>query len=236
MFHGNWYINRSEEEMKEKLREDLKRMFKTEIETMNTEKKIVITTDGKTTTARLFENKKVIKEAEAKCSPEDIFSFETGVKLAIERLFEKKYYCGIIKCVSGSSIFKEGELYRIKDGYFVSENGIKSLTLDTPYESIEQINKTCHAKFREAVPKDYLKTGVFGKSKLFGWFVIVNDNLIFENGGFTEINSYNDKLHCISCRDVYNDSIDIIVKAKSFTSAKSDRSTRCVIWERKDEA
>jgi hypothetical protein len=51
--------------------------------------KIVITTDGKTTTARLFNGKELIKKAEAKCSPDDTFDFMTGAKLAMERLEEK---------------------------------------------------------------------------------------------------------------------------------------------------
>ena len=50
------------------------------------EKKIVITTDGKTTVARLFDGGKVIKEAKADCSPEDKFDFVQGAKLAFERL------------------------------------------------------------------------------------------------------------------------------------------------------
>lgn len=55
------------------------------------EKKIIITTDGKTTTARLYEgDKSLIKTAEAKCSPSDTFNFETGAKLAFERLFAEE--------------------------------------------------------------------------------------------------------------------------------------------------
>lgn len=52
--------------------------------------KIVITHDGKTTLARLYENNKVVKSAEAKCSPDDEFNFETGAKRAFERLTEEK--------------------------------------------------------------------------------------------------------------------------------------------------
>lgn len=51
--------------------------------------KIIITTDGKTTTAKIYEDGKVIKTATAKCNPEDEFDFMTGAKLAFERL-EKK--------------------------------------------------------------------------------------------------------------------------------------------------
>lgn len=48
--------------------------------------KIVITTDGKTTLARLYDGKTVVKAAEAVCSPSDTFDFNVGAKLAMERL------------------------------------------------------------------------------------------------------------------------------------------------------
>lgn len=52
--------------------------------------KVVITSDGKTTTAVLYNGKERVKTAKAECSPEDTFSLETGAKLALDRLFEKK--------------------------------------------------------------------------------------------------------------------------------------------------
>lgn len=51
--------------------------------------KIVITTDGKTTLARLYDGKKVIKRAEAKCSLNDEFDFNVGAELAFNRLMGK---------------------------------------------------------------------------------------------------------------------------------------------------
>lgn len=51
--------------------------------------KIVITTDGKTTLARLYDGKKVIKTAEAHCSPDDKFDFSVGANWAMERLIGK---------------------------------------------------------------------------------------------------------------------------------------------------
>ena len=50
--------------------------------------KVVITTDGKTTTAKMYEGKKRLKTAESKCSPEDTFDFAIGAKLALERVIE----------------------------------------------------------------------------------------------------------------------------------------------------
>lgn len=54
--------------------------------------KIIVTTDGETTTARLFSGKELVKSAEAKCSPRDEFVFETGAAIALDRLLgrEKK--------------------------------------------------------------------------------------------------------------------------------------------------
>ena len=53
--------------------------------------KIVITTDGTTTTAKLYNGKEVIKSAEAKCSPQDKFDFKHGVGIAISRLLDWIY-------------------------------------------------------------------------------------------------------------------------------------------------
>jgi hypothetical protein len=48
--------------------------------------KIVITTDGKTTTARMYEGKRVVREGKATCSPEDKFDYDYGAQLAFDRL------------------------------------------------------------------------------------------------------------------------------------------------------
>ena len=67
--------------------------------------KIVITHDGKTTLARLYEDNKVVKSAEAKCDPRDEFDFTVGAKLAFERLTgeEKK-----------EPPFKVGDVVKVK--------------------------------------------------------------------------------------------------------------------------
>ena len=52
--------------------------------------KIVITTDSKTTTAKMYEGTKLLKTAKSKCSPEDTFDFAIGAKLALERVTEKE--------------------------------------------------------------------------------------------------------------------------------------------------
>ena len=50
---------------------------------------IVITTDGTTTTATLREGKRTIRTATAKCAPGDIYDYETGARLAFDRLFSQ---------------------------------------------------------------------------------------------------------------------------------------------------
>lgn len=50
--------------------------------------KIVITSNGKTTLARLYDGNRVIRRAEAKCSPKDTYDFATGANLAYDRLMQ----------------------------------------------------------------------------------------------------------------------------------------------------
>lgn len=54
-------------------------------------RKILIITDGITTTARMYEGKEVAKSAEAKCSPDDEFDFRIGARLAFNRLLGTDY-------------------------------------------------------------------------------------------------------------------------------------------------
>ena len=87
------------------------------------ENKIVITSDGVETRARLYDGNKIIKTAAAKCSPDDNFSFETSAKIAFERLIdseekeEPKYFTGKVVCVSEQYAgFTVGKIYEFVDG------------------------------------------------------------------------------------------------------------------------
>ena len=92
------------------------------IEGLACENKIVITTDGAETLARLYGGNKVIKTATAKCSPDDKFDFETGATIAFDRLFDKyekeepKYFNGKVVCVHGELGFTAGKIYEFVNG------------------------------------------------------------------------------------------------------------------------
>ena len=76
--------------------------------------KIVITTDGKTTTAKLYNNKSLRELATAKCSPEDKFDFNIGAKLAMDRLM--KAVEDDTNAKDDNDVINVGDKVRIVDG------------------------------------------------------------------------------------------------------------------------
>jgi hypothetical protein len=97
------------------------------------ESKVVITTDGTTTRAALYDGHKLIREAKAICSKEDVFDFETGAKIAFERLTAKpaepkpkkvlKLLNTKIFVIDGQGDFESGHIYEIKDGKIIDDEG-----------------------------------------------------------------------------------------------------------------
>lgn len=85
---------------------------------------VVITADGKTTTATMREGKKVIKTATATCSDKDTFDFAEGARIAFERLQgrdpfpkeQKPERPGKLLCVKEgvNGFFEAGKVYGIK--------------------------------------------------------------------------------------------------------------------------
>lgn len=88
-------------------------------------KKIVITTDGKTTTAKLFNGKDLVKSAEAKCSSCDAFDFEKGAALAVDRLLGRTVVAAEAPKFTKGDL-KTGMFGRMNDGrwFVVLENKI----------------------------------------------------------------------------------------------------------------
>jgi hypothetical protein len=108
--------------------------FETTLEPVHDNSKIVITTDGKRTTAKLYDGKKFIKSAEAICSLDDEFDFNIGAAIALERLtgqlestleVEEHFYNGKVVCVSSGcyeTAFTLGKIYEITEGELKAEN------------------------------------------------------------------------------------------------------------------
>lgn len=116
--------------------------------------KIVITTDGKTTLARLFDGKTMVKRAEAKCAPSDTFNFNTGANLAFNRLVYGTDYNPqdvVVKakpaaaesnpepvklyCVNGyEPFFTQGRVYEFDSGRIKMDNRESRF-----YESIDDL-------------------------------------------------------------------------------------------------
>ncbi len=90
---------------------------------------IVISTDGHTTEAIKIQNGQIVSKAEAKCDFRyDKFNFNTGAKIALDRLtkeipYKDKPYNGKALCYDVHNqknvpgCFKENKIYQFKDGY-----------------------------------------------------------------------------------------------------------------------
>lgn len=93
------------------------------LEPDTTQQKIIITTDGKTTTARLYNSKTLEKETVAKCHPDDEFDFKKGADYAFKRLFNT-YYTGKVVCSKAwSGPWTVGKIYPVVDGIIHNDNG-----------------------------------------------------------------------------------------------------------------
>ena len=93
--------------------------------------KIVITTEGDTVLARLYEGKKVLDETKATCSKDDKFVFGTGAQIAFDRLLgnepkKEEWFTGKmvrIRDLTLADYSNKGKVYYFKDGYETDRNG-----------------------------------------------------------------------------------------------------------------
>lgn len=93
--------------------------------------KIVITTEGNTVLARLYEGKKVLEETKATCSKDDKFVFSIGAQLAFDRLLGKEpkreeWFTGKmvrVQDLTWAGYLNKGKVYYYKDGYETDRNG-----------------------------------------------------------------------------------------------------------------
>lgn len=117
--------------------------------------KIVITHDGKTTTATLYCEDGTKKVVTAKCHPEDTFDFFVGAKLAVERLHDycTPKYNGKVVCVDNYRnlcAYSVGKIYQFVNGKLTDNHGNK-LPLDNPIRSFKEWQEFTSSKFIEIV-------------------------------------------------------------------------------------
>lgn len=93
--------------------------------------KILITRDKKDPMRVIARDLGTNKTAEARCNPQDTFKFETGARLALDRLLgaeptEKKApgWSGRITPVDARSVYwTNGRIYEVKDGVICDDDG-----------------------------------------------------------------------------------------------------------------
>ena len=114
--------------------------------------KVVITTDGVTTTANLYSKNTKVRTATAKCSPDDEFDFAVGAKLAMERLYPDKIEskteptpkylnCKFIVTdltKDAREYITDGKVYTMIDGRFEHDLGSK-WPIATPIENADDL-------------------------------------------------------------------------------------------------
>lgn len=94
------------------------------------------------------------KTGVAKCNPADEFDFNTGAKLALERLInpepeKPKYYTGKVVCIdSKTSSFTKGKTYVVTNGNLNSNDGVYEYHR---FASFADIQATLASQFIELV-------------------------------------------------------------------------------------
>jgi hypothetical protein len=121
--------------------------------------KIVITTDGKTTTAKMYRDKTVIGVQTTKCHPDDRFDFMVGARIAFDRLVgckkeEPKYYNGKVVCVDNylnEPAYTIGKIYQMVDGQLIDD---RETIFPTKTKKVKSFKEWCEwstAKWLEVV-------------------------------------------------------------------------------------
>lgn len=122
----------------------------------NNKDKIVITSDGKKVTAKLYNDKELIKSAEAKCCPDDKFNFEFGATLAMGRLFEHESDSDKVK---PKELLKNGMFGKHKNfGWFVVVDN-KFIYFDGGHSGVGDYNDDLTSKYFPK--KDYVEILVY---------------------------------------------------------------------------
>lgn len=102
--------------------------------------KIIIYRNGAEVVAK---NTATGKTGAARCNPADEFDFNTGAKLAFERLtnpepVKPKYYTGKVVCIdSKTSSFTKGKIYVVTNGNLNSNDGVYEYHRFTSFADIQ---------------------------------------------------------------------------------------------------
>lgn len=109
------------------------------LELVNSEKIIIYRTGAEV----VAKNTATGKTGVAKCNPADEFDFNTGAKLAFERLInpepeKPKYYTGKVVCIdSKTSSFTKGKIYVVTNGNLNSNDGVYEYHRFTSFADIQ---------------------------------------------------------------------------------------------------
>lgn len=200
--------------------------------------KIVITTDGKKTTARLYNDKECVKTATAKCSTDDEFDFEEGARIAFDRLVKKEerdfdFYIRL--SLNGFSFTKKGDVLKAHKhgiGCFVYEK-------DLPRPTHNRENgcyKWFFAPFQyDRISDEEAERALAEKDEFVPHLekTYVNENRFFGNLG--EPTKYKDAIG----RPLFvGDVVEIFYETKSrgdYVLAKDNKCAVMSIWSSCDE-
>lgn len=158
------------------------------LELVSVDQKIVITVDGSTTLARLYEGKKVVKIAEAKCAPDDKFDFNIGAKLAFERLIS------IVKEVDRPA--KVGEYVKVlsEDGHVAKKGEILKVIKVCMSNWVEVEYEHCYGSYTTLRREQY---------------VVVENYKPSEEPAY-----YNGKIVCTKCKKMFAYTVGKIYEVK----------------------
>ena len=133
---------------------------------------IVITTDGKTTTAVKRVGKTVVSKSTSVCSDDDEFDFDVGAAVAISRLIGGKYhveetkpkprnYTGKVVCLeSWEKWWTPGKCYEVVDGVIIDDDGARRArasganSFEEFYDLWVGVYDNREARFAEVVERD----------------------------------------------------------------------------------
>lgn len=114
------------------------------------QEQLIIYRKGDKTIGILKEDGKEVRRAIAKCGPEDMYMFKTGAEIILERLYAPQAYSHKLVCIKGSTFFKKGKIYEMKDGVICGDGyDEKSIGAFSRFTCLDDVNRSLSAQFIE---------------------------------------------------------------------------------------